>query len=474
VPSRSARRLQCAVAGVAVVVGVACGMLRPGLAFASGLSAAEFGGEHGNVVTTDPTAIYFNPAGLALGEGTRVYVSGILALRRGSWTHTRAASEAADPPGAAGADTGQARFSNVLAAPALAVTTWLRRLALGAGFYVPFGGNVAWDHGPRLPSGTDFPLAADGVQRWHIIDGSVRSLYFTLGAGLRLGPVALGVTGNLIRSSVAFRQARSFSGMPVDPRREGRTAIDVAGWQASVGLGVMVEAVPERLWVGASYQAQPGFGPIQLDGTLTITDETGASGSRAITYTSALPEIVRGGIRLRLDGLLPKLGQRPLELRAYGDLTRWSRLQSQCISLEGQPCAVFADGTDATPAASTVQNIRRRWKDTYGVNLAASYWPSAALELFAGVGYATAATPDATLDPMLPDASNVRFTVGTRVAVGPGWHVTAGLTDVQFASRDNTGRSILSDAEIPTRRADGGGRYTLWLGIFHLALEIPL
>src|SRR5207247_1639805 len=134
-------------------------------------------------------------------------------------------------------------------------------------------------------------------------------LYFTLGAGVRLGPVSLGLTGNLIRSSVAFRQARSFSGMPVDPSREGRTAIDVAGWQASVGLGAMVEAMPERLWLGASYQAQPGFGPIQLDGTLTITDESGASGSRAVTYTSALPEVFRAGLRLR-----PILGRHPVEL----------------------------------------------------------------------------------------------------------------------------------------------------------------
>ena len=35
-------------------------------ALASGFSSAEFGGEHGNVVTTNPTALYFNPAGITL------------------------------------------------------------------------------------------------------------------------------------------------------------------------------------------------------------------------------------------------------------------------------------------------------------------------------------------------------------------------------------------------------------------------
>ena len=95
----------------------------PPRAFAAGFAAAEFGGEHGNVVTTDPTALYFNPAGIALGEGTRLYVSGVLALRSATWSHAQAASEMPDPAGAEGADTGRAHFSNLLGAPALAATT---------------------------------------------------------------------------------------------------------------------------------------------------------------------------------------------------------------------------------------------------------------------------------------------------------------------------------------------------------------
>jgi len=286
---------------------------------------------------------------------------------------------------------------------------------------------------------------------------------------VRLGPVALGVTGNLVRSAVYLRQAKSFSAMPIDPTNEGRITLDVAGWQASVGLGAMVEAIPDRLWIGASYQTQPGFGPIGLDGTLTISDSSGASAGRPVTYHSALPDIVRFGLRLRAIE-----GPHPLELRAYGDLTRWSRLQTQCVSVRGQPCAVFSDGGDATPAASTVENLRRFWSDTTGASVAASLWLSADVEAFAGVGYATAAPPDATLDPVLADATNVRFTVGGRFALPGRLHVTAGLTDVQYASRDNTGRSALSDAQLPTRRADGGGRYGLWLGILHVALEKEL
>jgi long-chain fatty acid transport protein len=463
------------------VVFAAClagGLANAGPAYASGFAAAEFGGEHGNVVTTNPTALYFNPAGIALSDGTRIYVSGVLALRRAGWSHAQAASELPEPPGAEGADTGQARFSNLFGAPALAATTRIRRLAIGGAFYVPFGGRVHWDPNPRFANDPAFPLAADGVQRWHIIQGAVTSMYFTVGAALRLGPVAIGVTGNLVRTSVENRQAKSFGPQVVDPLNEGRIGIDVAGIHASFGLGAMFEAVRERLWLGASYQAQPGMGPMKLHGLLSASLGSDVAEPRPITYTQALPDIVRAGIRVR-----PSTGRRAVELRLYGDLTRWSRLQTQCVSgwpLDGPPrigdppCAVFPDGTDATPESTTIQNIRRRWRDSYGAHLGASFWTSERVELFAGVGFATAATPDATLDPMMPDANNLRIAVGGRFALPAGFHVTTGLTSVQYASRDNTGRSVLADAELPTRRPDGGGQYQLWLGLFHVGLEKQL
>ena len=348
--------------------------------------------------------------------------------------------------------------------------TSIRRLALGGAFYVPFGGRVHWDPNPRFANDPNFPLAADGVQRWHIIQGAVTSLYFTVGAALRFGPVALGLTGNLVRSSVSIRQAKSFDPQQVvDPLDEGRIGIDVAGTHASFGLGAMVEAVRERLWLGASYQAQPGLGAITLDGTLSTSFGADVVPPRPVTYTHALPDILRAGLRAR-----PMWGRRALELRVFGDLTRWSRLQSQCVSIQGEPCAVFPDGTDATPGLTTIQNIRRRWKDTYGANLGVSVWMTDAVELFGGAGFATAATPDATLDPMMPDANNFRFAAGSRFAVPGGFHITAGLTAVQYASRDNTGRSTLTDAELPTRRPDGGGKYELWLGLFQVSLETQL
>src|SRR5688572_8894505 len=55
-------------------------------AHASGISTARFGGEHGHPTTDNATAIYYNPAGIALSKGTHIFVDATLALRWASYT----------------------------------------------------------------------------------------------------------------------------------------------------------------------------------------------------------------------------------------------------------------------------------------------------------------------------------------------------------------------------------------------------
>ena len=72
---------------VAILTGVA-GLgsfaLRAGSAQAAGFASARFGGEHGHVLASNPTALYYNPAGIAFSQGTRLMVDGVVAWRQGS------------------------------------------------------------------------------------------------------------------------------------------------------------------------------------------------------------------------------------------------------------------------------------------------------------------------------------------------------------------------------------------------------
>jgi long-chain fatty acid transport protein len=431
-------------------------------AHAAGFEAARFGGEQGQVLTTNPTALYYNPAGIAFSSGIHLFLDGTLAFRHAGWTHALAPGERPEPAGAEGANVGKATLFNVFGGPMLGASMKLGDLALGASLSVPFGGRASWQHDDRFASGM-FPLAADGVQRWHATEGSLTFVYLTAGAAYRLGPIAIGATGNIIASSVSSTQAKNPTGDGTpDTEREGRAILDVKGTLGSFGLGAMAEVVADELWLAASYQAQPGLGPMQLNGTLTTVYQGGSTPFPA-TFHQSLPDIWRAGARYR--------PRSTVELRLFGQYTRWSVMQTQCVGLRGKPCLVDHTGADATPEGSVLQNLRRKWSDTIGLRAGASGWLASGAEIFGGVGLETAAVPDSTLDPGLADAPSVSLSAGGRFPVTRTFFLAASYTHIQYMDRDNTGASQLTNAEPPTKRADGGGRYTQWIGLLNVNVE---
>jgi len=245
----------------------------------------------------------------------------------------------------------------------------------------------------------------------------------------------------------------------------------------------MLEAVPDRLWLGASYQAQPGLGPQILKGSVTEVSgqapyysDTGTT-KYTVDFHQSLPDIIRAGVRLRVSDTV--------ELRVFGDLTRWSVMKSQCVNLAdkapGTACYVHPDGTAAPAPGSSVTsavftNIPRDWKNTYGIRVGASYWVKPEIELFGGVGYETAAVPDATLEPGAMDADNIGIAAGARIRITRTLYIAGSYTQLQYLDRDNTGKSILAanngmPVQQPTYQQDGGGKYTQWIGIFDGNIE---
>src|SRR5690349_4247972 len=117
---------------------------------ASGFAAARFGGEHGNVTTTNPTALYYNPAGIAFSDAPlTLFADGTLALRHATWEHAPAPTDMPEPAGAEGATFGKARLFNVFGGPMFGGTARLGSLAFGAAFMVPFGGRAHWGTNDR-------------------------------------------------------------------------------------------------------------------------------------------------------------------------------------------------------------------------------------------------------------------------------------------------------------------------------------
>jgi long-chain fatty acid transport protein len=482
---RSGRSL---VVGVALVLGL---LFDPNSAQASGFATAHFGGEHGNVTESNPFALYYNPGALGFGHAPLSAILDVeLALRSVSWSHVAPPPGSSDRPDSQVGNSGKATAFNAFGSPAIAATVRLENLALGVGFFVPFGGFAHWDKNDQfdaqtlashcLSSATPCPRAVDGVARWHIIDGELSFVYFTAAVGYRLGPLSLGVSGNLILSAVRLNQAKNPSGAGLpDATDEGRISLDVSGVNGSYAAGAMLEVVPNHVWLGASYQAQPGLGPQTLTGTLDVYDAVPSHRplTEQVTFLQALPDLYRAGARWRVSNAV--------ELRAFGDYTRWSLMQAQCLGLQTKakdgsyvqhPCKVYSStgpgatlGADAT-GGFVIQNIPRNWNDTYGVRLGGSYWLSPDIELFAGLGYETGAVPDATLEPGLMDGDNMGAAVGARFMAWDSFYIAVSYTHLEFFDRDNTGKSQLEtingvDVAYPTAQQDGGGKYTQWIGV---------
>src|SRR6185503_14127169 len=185
----------------------------------------RYAGEHGEPTTDNPTAIYFNPAGLALGTGWRVYAEGIFALRTVQYDRPQLAISNVLDPGDAGSGTpadamdtnsGKASLSNLIISPFIGAATdfGVPNLGVGIAFFAPMGGQAEWDKNDKYAGSTEYPGAEDGVQRWSTIEGELRSLYLAIGGAYRLpGPrLSFGAGVNLIRSNVETVRARNATG----------------------------------------------------------------------------------------------------------------------------------------------------------------------------------------------------------------------------------------------------------------------
>jgi long-chain fatty acid transport protein len=466
---KSLRR--CVVVAGALAIATVCGARE---AHAAGFANTRIGGEQGTVVSTNPTALYYNPGAMGLAHGSQLGMYGSLALRHATWDRPASPSDIQDPATQVG-NTGKASTFNAFGGPTLAGTLQLGNFTIGGGFFAPFYGRAHWSKNDAF-EGTSTPLARDGVQRWFVIDGALTVLYFTVGAAYRIGPFSIGVAGNLVSSTIDQTQAKNPSGLGLpDSTAEGRVFIDAHTFNGSFGAGAMLEPVPGQLWIGASYQARPQLiGPDSMSGIQKTTTYAAGSASPSdsttynINFSQKLPDIIRGGLRYHPKNV-------PLELRLFGDITRWSSMAYQCLYIQGYACAVNTDGSDAS--GGTQQFVRRNWNDSFGGRLGVSWWVAPAVELLLGAGYETAAVPDSTLAPDIADGTNISGALGVRLGLTESLFLSLQYTQLQYLDRNNVGKSTLAVDEkgnprsVPTVEQDSGGLYTQWIGIMTGNLE---
>jgi long-chain fatty acid transport protein len=446
-------------------------------AWAGGFAVARFGGEHGNPTESNPWSLYYNPGGIGMSEGWNLGIDANFVFRQAEFIRpvNPDALEVEQ-----GANSGTATLDNFLISPAFALTWHLGDdlpLAFGLAFFAPFGGAAVWD---EVEASSDFPGAQDGPQRWYAIDGSIRTLSFTGGLAYHLeeANLSVGVSANYYIHQLNTLRARNGDGSDdLDARdtdgnslglREGRSWLDAEGTNVGLGFGVLWEASEDELWIGLSYQSQPGFGATELKGTLknllAEADETEAD----VVFRQSLPDVIRFGVRYR--------PQEDLELRLFGDFTRWSVFDQQCLANSGadldKQCAVNADGSGQN-SETPIQVFNRDWQDTYGVRAGASYWlMDGQFELIGGLGYDSNAVPDETLEPALQDYEKFTLSAGGRYEFTDWVALSLTGTNVFYIARDTTDAETGESLRNPSRQPSSAGKYSQNIFLINSGLEL--
>lgn len=429
------------------------------VAGAAGLSVPYVGGEKGYPVTSNPSAIFYNPAALSLGEGNQLEIDATIVFRSATYTHEFEGDgdkDVKEPAGAEGANNGTATLFNVIGGPSVFYATHLDDLSIGAGIYVPYGGSVKWDKNEDFEGNAEFPGAVDGVARWHSIEGSLIVANLSVGGAYKLDRLSLGLAANLMYSQVAFNQARNEPSTN-DISKEGRSLIEASGWDWSFTLGLTAEIVREELWFGLSYLSQPNLGDgSTLTGTL---DNSFALAAEDVEFHQNLPDVIRGGLRYVPDPAI--------EVRLSGDYTRWDVFEEQCVGRLGELCGLDEDGRALN---GTIRHFNRDFHNSWGGRLGFSYFPTEKLEVLGGIGFDSNAVPAGTLEPAIMDAGDISATIGGSFAVSDSLNLGAQYTHIQYFDRDTRGLSELATAASGGRNPDGAGQYSQWMGMLNLSM----
>jgi long-subunit fatty acid transport protein len=162
---------------------------------AAGLDLIEVGGAWGTPGATNPTAIWWNPAGLAVGGGTQFIVEGAPVFAKVYADRANPPYGELDPPSDSYPDTydysGRDEVSLNAVVPFIGVSSdfGVDGLGIGAGLAVPTatGGAIEDEWGPN---------------RYSLRSGDIRAVQAILGASYRIKElVSIGASANLVESS---------------------------------------------------------------------------------------------------------------------------------------------------------------------------------------------------------------------------------------------------------------------------------
>ena len=339
---------------------------------------AQATGRAGAVVATvdNGSAVAHNPGGLAIEDGTNIYVGASLILASASFTQegTDITTDTTSPPAVT---------------PTVYATSRVHELVtVGLGFHTPFGSRIEWPH--------ESPGADESTVQ------QLRSFFITPVVGLNLGQYVPGLTIggglDLVPASVLLEQDIWF-GQDTGTAVLGGTAFGVGG---RVGVIYQPPALPQ-LSVGAAWRSAVRLdfaGNGDFDAPAPFRSQLPPDGDISASIT--LPQTISGGVAFRaMDNL---------EFEVDAIFMGWSAVDQLEL--------VLTDTTLVLP---------RDYTDTVSIRVGAEFsMPEKNLDLRVGYMYDPSPIPADRLTVSLPDKDRHDITAGA------SYHLQDGKYNIDF------------------------------------------
>jgi len=373
----------------------------------------------------DPSAIYFNPAGLVQLEGMNVMVGGTYVRENG-------AEFSGATPLTLGATRSETQKDLNFILPN---AYWTRkaspRFAYGIGVYTPFG------------LGQEYKDRDAGIFRNQVNRVDIKTVVVNPTVAWKIEDVlSVGAGIDFMWGQARLNQTIP---APVPPNFPSAGYVDLKGDGIGWGYNFGVLLTPSKaVRIGFNYRspftlkirdADVDFtsGPAVPPGALTLATE--ASTDVNMPATAAL-------------GVAYTAGR--LTLEADADWTFWSKFRKLTIDFKSTPA----------PTIPTSVTRPENWRDVVAYRFGAEYRVTDPLALRIGFAYDPTPVPAETLSPLLPDANRLFYSVGA------GYKMGRWTFDVSYMYLNKRNRTVdnINDADPSVNNMNG-----TWKGDAHLA-----
>lgn len=383
------------------------------VALAASLDNLEVGGVWGTPLAENPTAIWWNPAGLGRAKGTQILIEGAPTVGAVSFDRV--------DPYNGGRDS--YRLVGVIPFAGVSTDFGVEGLGFGASMSVPYARGGKADN-------------PDGPGQFHIRDANIQALQISAAAayapkGL---PLSFGASVNVLRSQwtanldaelttsldASIREAGKESGYTdaqiENPDYAVRTSFGaLSDWAVTFGAGARLDLDPVRVSVAYQHGARvDNTGDVALTfGCPPQEDTTGRYGAEVLGLCySELDAHGSVGYNLpaRLQGAVAFVPNDDLVVQAMGGWVGWSSFQDFDIAITD----VEDLNTLENPETAGKVNLQRQWardnQDTFWVGVDAKGWVKEKFIVGGRVVYDHHAVPEVAMSPNNVDTDALAIT----------------------------------------------------------------